>query len=280
MKRNVSLAVLLSLACLAVAGCAEGGGQGAVREATPERSEPVPANGAEEPRTSVVMAACARPVPVPEPSRAAPGEAFRVHGEGFTTDCYDTGQPGRPPPQQDILIDFRQGERAWRLATIDADPRGVLDAKLEVPEDAEAGNATVVVRTDDGLPAEAPFRVLDRPEAGGGPPGTGPPEGEVPVASGVAAACAGGGASVDLVAEGTVQRLRVGRDSSLAEIRLERVLRGDAGETVLVETGSGTGGGVAEDYVGFEEGGRYLLRLQRRGDVFTTNLCLGTERLE
>ena len=238
---------------------------------SPEREEPI-----------AVAAGCARGFGGPEPSRGAPGEAFRVHGEGFATDCYDTGQPGKPPPQRNVPIDFRQGERTWRLATVDADREGTLDAELEVPVDAEAGGATVVVRTDDGLPVEAPFRVLGGPEAAQGPPGAGPPEGEEPVASGVAAACAGGGAPVDLVAEGTVERVRVGSDSSLAKIRVERVLQGDAGGTVRVRTGSGTEG---SGYVPrFEEGDRYLLRLQRenggRGDVYTTNICLGTERLE
>lgn len=73
--------------------------------------------------------------------------------------------------------------------------------------------------------------------------------------------------------------MRVGPDSSLAEIRLGRVLEGDAGDTVLVGTSSGAGA-VAEHDVGFEEGARYLLRLQRLGDAFTTNACLGTRRVE
>ncbi len=144
-------------------------------------------------------------------------------------------------------------------------------------------------------PLEVPFEVLGGPEIGGAPKSGGPEanrdpmeitmleqgEGEEPVASGVLAACAGDGAPVDLVAEGTVRRVGVGPDSSLVRIRLKRVLAGEgaAGETVSVRTSSG-GGAVAEDDVGFEEGARYLLRLQRRGAVFTTNLCLGTERLE
>ena len=114
-----------------------------------------------------------------------------------------------------------------------------------------------------------------------GDPGSSNGEQE-PVASGVAAACAAGGAPVDLVALGTVERVRTGPDHSLAEIRVERVIEGNAGDTVLVRTMSGLEG---SGYVPrFKEGGRYRLRLQRegggQGDVFTTNLCLGTERLE
>ena len=292
MKQNVSLAVLL-LAWLAVAGCAGGvptlGGseadQGPPEPKTPERGE------REEPGASAAAAGCALGFRGPEPSRGSPGEAFRVHGEGFTTDCYDTGQPGLPPPQRDVPIDFRQGERTWRLATVDADREGALDAELEVPEDAGAGSATVVVRTHNGHPVEAPFRVLDgAPEADGGTPGTEPPElggsgsanGDNGPSVASAAACAAGGAPVDLVADGTVEKLTVREGSSLAEIRVDRVLEGRARDTVSVRTSSGTGGSGYVPH--FEEGNRYRLYLQRQGggqgDVFTTNVCLGTKPIE
>ena len=156
-----------------------------------------------------------------------------------------------------------------------------------MPEDAEPGGAFIATDAgpDDPFgPMEVPFEVLGGTEADRGPPGTGQPEGEEPVASGVAAACAGGGTPVDLVAEGTVERVRVGPDSSLAKIRVERVLQGDARGTVRVRTGSGTEG---PGYVPrFEQGERYRLFLQREGGgrgrdaVYTTNTCLGTERLE
>ena len=110
-----------------------------------------------------------------------------------------------------------------------------------------------------------------------GPPRQGEREEQGGVA--VAGSCAAGGGPADLVAEGKGESVRVGPDSSLAEIRLERVLEGSAGQTVLVRTSSGTGA-VAEHDVGFEEGARYRLRLQRQGDVFTTNACLGTRRVE
>ena len=258
MKRHVSLAALL-LAWLAVSsGCAALGGS----------------------------AACARGAPVLEPSRAAPGEAFRFSGGGFGGGCNDSNMPDWPePPQQDVRIEMRQGGKTWGLATADADKDYGIEATLEVPEDAVPGEA--LVATDAGPddpfgPTEVPFEVLPggASDTDRGPNGTASPEREeTTIASAVLAACAGGGVPVDLVAEGTVERVRVGRDSSLVEIRVERVLQGDAGETVLVETSSGTGV-VTEDDVGFEEGARYRLRLQRKGDVFTTNICLGTERLE
>ena len=98
----------------------------------------------------------------------------------------------------------------------------------------------------------------------------------------VAAACAAGGAPVDLVAEGTVEEVTVREGSSLAEFRVDRVLEGNAGHTVSVRTGSGTAGSGYVPY--FEEGDRYRLHLQRQGgaqgDVFTTNVCLGTRQVE
>lgn len=110
-----------------------------------------------------------------------------------------------------------------------------------------------------------------------GPPGQG--EREEPGGAVVAGSCAAGRGLADLVAEGTVERVRAGPDSSLAEIRLDRVLEGDARDTILVRTSSGTGA-VAEHGVWFEEGARYRLRLQRQGEAFTTNACLGTRRVE
>ena len=110
-----------------------------------------------------------------------------------------------------------------------------------------------------------------------GPPGQG--EREEPGGVAVAGSCAAGGAPVDLVAEGTVERVTVREGSSLAEFRVDRVLEGNAGDTVSVRTSSGTG--AVSGYVPyFEEGDRYRLYLQRQGDVFTTNVCLGTKPIE
>ena len=263
MKRNVSLAVVL-LVWLAVAGGAPGGGS---------------------------SAQCGRLPPTVEPERAGPGEAFFLSGGGFGGGCNDSNLPFEPePPQKGVRIEMRQEGRTWHLATLDASgpPDYLVEATLEVPQDAEPGGALVVAANAEGVdpaePLDVPFEVLTggAPGADRGPDGTGSPEQEeTVVASGDLAACAGGGGPVDIVAEGTVERVGAGPDSSLVKIRLGRVLAGDAaaGETVSVSTGSGTGV-VPEDNVGFEEGARYRLRLQRQGGVYTTNICLGTERLE
>ena len=122
--------MLMLVVCLTAVGCAGEGPSGVVGGSQP---------------------ACALGLREPELSQAAPGEAFRIYGEGFTTDCYDTGQPGQPPPERGMRIEFRQGGRSWRLASADADERGVLDVRLAVPSDAVGPReATVVVRKSDG----------------------------------------------------------------------------------------------------------------------------------
>ena len=105
--------------------------------------------------------ACVAARPDAEPSQAAPGESFRLHGEGFRDGCNDTGPPFLPePPQRDIRIEMRQGERTWRLAVVDADPDYTLGTELEVPADAGPGQAVVVIRAGDEEPTQVPFRVL------------------------------------------------------------------------------------------------------------------------
>ena len=53
-----------------------------------------------------------------EPSRAAPGETFRLHGGGFREGCNDTGPPFlREPARRDIRVEMHQGGKSWTLAT-------------------------------------------------------------------------------------------------------------------------------------------------------------------
>jgi hypothetical protein len=99
---------------------------------------------------------CARSLPGVEPSRAAPGETFRFFGGRLT------GAPCGPPASH-VRVELRQGDRAWNLGTLRAgpSPRYRVDARLTVPNGAEPGPATVVVRAGEGPPMEVPFRVLD-----------------------------------------------------------------------------------------------------------------------
>jgi hypothetical protein len=135
-RRGASLAVLLLLAWPAVAGCAFG-------------SQAACSRGADSDRV--------------EPERAAPGESFGLHGEGFAGDCYDTGQLVEPPPERGIRVVLRQGDEEWRLATVDAGPAPdyAIDAELAVPEGAAPGRAVVEIHTKlAARPDKVPLRVV------------------------------------------------------------------------------------------------------------------------
>lgn len=145
MRGGASLAVLLLVAWLAVAGCAFGSQAACGRNAGSDRVEP---------------------------KRAAPDETFRLHGKGFAGDCYDTGQLGEPPPERNIRVVLRQGEEEWHLATVDAGsaPDYAIDAELTVPEGAVPGRALVEIHTKlAAQPDKIPFRVV----GGEAPPDTG-----------------------------------------------------------------------------------------------------------
>jgi hypothetical protein len=140
--------VLFLLLCSSLlAGCAE------------EATRPTTTSG-----SSGSSAACGQGLPEVEPSRAAPGEAFRLSGGGFGGGCDDSNLPFRPdPPQQDIRIEMRQGGKAWDLATVDAGgpPRYAIDVRLRVPEGAEPGRAVIVIPVPNSAePLKVPFRVL------------------------------------------------------------------------------------------------------------------------
>ena len=114
-------------------------------------------------------AQCGQVAPSAEPSRAAPGETFRLHGGGFAEGCNDTGPPFlEEPARRDIRVEMRQGGRSWTLASGLAagdPPDYALDVELKVPADAEPGGAVVAVPDPNSAePPEVPFEVL-----GGGP---------------------------------------------------------------------------------------------------------------
>lgn len=99
--------------------------------------------------------------------------------------------------------------------------------------------------------------------------------------SGTLAACAGSdpsGANAKLILTGTVEKVVVRPDASEVRVRVDRVYKGEIGGTVEVLTRSGSRSGNSED-VSFVEGDRYLLYLQRPGEVWTTDVCLGTREI-
>ena len=100
-----------------------------------------------------------------------------------------------------------------------------------------------------------------------------------PALAACAAPVGGAGAyeqSADLVVLGTVENVTVFPESSRVDIRVEKVFKGQSGETLSVTTESGSQV-MAEDDIQFERGTRYLLYLNRRGGKLTTSLCANTQ---
>ena len=67
-------------------------------------------------------------------------------------------------------------------------------------------------------------------------------------------------------------------NSSLVEVRVDKVLKGEAGDKLVIRTQTGTQVATSVD-VRFNEDSRYLLRLNRSGKVYTTSVCLGMKSL-
>ena len=77
------------------------------------------------------------------PTRAEPGQTLRITGDGFAADCVDN-PAAEEGPDRDVSVEFRQGSRTWRLATVAADPGNSIELKLDVPRDSKRGEAQVV----------------------------------------------------------------------------------------------------------------------------------------
>lgn len=82
----------------------------------------------------------------------------------------------------------------------------------------------------------------------------------------------------DLIATGTVESVDVRPESSRVEVSVERVFKGDSGETLYVTTDSGSLRVTSID-VRFEESSGYLLYLREDGGELTTSICDGTREL-
>lgn len=118
------------------------------------------------------QAACATEAPEIEvtPQRVAPGQPFTLRGENFIGRfvCDDTG-PDVPErdgtqafPSRDVRLEFRQGEKTWKLETVDAGRSLGFETRVEVPEDARPGRATVRA-VGGGVPASTTFWAIDEP---------------------------------------------------------------------------------------------------------------------
>jgi hypothetical protein len=86
---------------------------------------------------------CGGPFLTVTPERATPGEVVTVRGEGFGTDCNDTGR-AMPPlgaPAANIEIFLAQDARVTRVAHFDADPRYRFEVRVRLPDDLRPGPA-------------------------------------------------------------------------------------------------------------------------------------------
>ena len=94
-----------------------------------------------------IEGACAGPQVTVSSGQVAPGGELRVQAQNLWADCYDTGQPGTPPPQQDVDITLEPDDVAgtFRLAEVDADGDARIDVTVRVPDDVPAGPATLHV---------------------------------------------------------------------------------------------------------------------------------------
>jgi hypothetical protein len=92
-------------------------------------------------------AGCAGPMVTVSSATVAAGGEVRVQSGGLWSDCYDTGQPGTPPPSKDVVVRLEpEGPaNAIDLATVDADAEGRIDVTVMIPEAAPVGPAAVVV---------------------------------------------------------------------------------------------------------------------------------------
>jgi hypothetical protein len=91
------------------------------------------------------QAGCAGPDVRLTPTTVAPGDDVRVRARFVWAECYDTGQTGTPPPERDVSVTFRTGDRTVSLATLDAEPDGRIDTTVRIPYGAAPGTAQIAV---------------------------------------------------------------------------------------------------------------------------------------
>jgi hypothetical protein len=83
-------------------------------------------------------------------TRAEPGQALRINGDGFATGCVDNPL-AEEGPDRDVRVEFRQGSRTWDLGTVAADPGNSIELRLDVPSDAKPGEAGVAAAGNMGV---------------------------------------------------------------------------------------------------------------------------------
>jgi LPXTG-motif cell wall-anchored protein len=107
------------------------------------------------------IAACPTPEISLSRSSGSAGVSVVVTGKFWASGCNDTsvnGQTPQPEPaQKDIVIRFVQGQRSWKLATVDANSSYKFRVVVHVPSDAKDGSASVRAQGEQTI--TKPFRV-------------------------------------------------------------------------------------------------------------------------
>ena len=99
--------------------------------------------------TPSTQGGCTGPMTTLSAGQVVPGGELRVQARFVWADCYDTGQQGTPPPQQDVVIGlWPEGASAGtELTTVDADEDGRIDVTVRIPDDVPVGPASLRVGT-------------------------------------------------------------------------------------------------------------------------------------
>lgn len=92
-------------------------------------------------------ASCAGPRVTISSGTVQPGGMVLVVGEGFGTDCNDTGGPGPPlgAPAAGIAVGFAQDGRTTTLGRVDAGDDYRVSLWMRIPETAHAGPAEIAL---------------------------------------------------------------------------------------------------------------------------------------
>lgn len=103
------------------------------------------------------------------PTVVVPGESTTIIGEGFAKGDCGPWSPGcagqlRPVPAKNIALTLRQGGSSWSLAKADAGPDSLLFVEVDIPDEVELGDATVVAESPDMAEPEEMVVQVEAPD--------------------------------------------------------------------------------------------------------------------
>lgn len=127
-------------------------------------------SGSSLPTVDTSLSACAAVISSIEvqPKRMSMSETVEIHGKDFArvVECNDTSmglscqeQGVQMEAMQDISIELIQGSQNWRLATVNPSQNYAFDKELQLPDDVDPGQATVIAE-GNYEPVEAPISIV------------------------------------------------------------------------------------------------------------------------